>query len=85
MPGQRLEQVNGNSLVGQVRQKRPAAAVAAGPFQARTLVDQCKGLRQAVGIEPKLDAFLAGKERVAAVQARGLRCVGLQFQRKPAQ
>ncbi len=30
VPGQRLEQVNGNALVGQVRQKCPAAAVAAG-------------------------------------------------------
>ncbi len=57
MTGQRLEQVNGNALVGQVRQKRSAAAVAAGTFQARAFVDQCKGLRQAVGVEPKLDAF----------------------------
>ncbi len=67
MPGQHLEQVNGNALVGQVRQKRSAAAVAAGPFQARALVDQCKGLSQAVGVKTQLDAFLAGKERVAAV------------------
>jgi hypothetical protein len=77
VPDQRLEQVNGNALVGQVRQKRPAAAVAAGAFQARSLVNQCKGLRQAVGVEPHLYAFLAGKERVAAVHARRLRCLGL--------
>ena len=32
MPCQRLEQVNGNALVGQVRQKSSAAAVAAGAF-----------------------------------------------------
>ncbi len=42
-------------------------------------LDQCKCLRQAVGVESQLDAFLAGKERVAAVHARGLRSVGLQF------
>ncbi len=53
--------------------------MAAGAFQARALVDQCKGLRQAVGVESQLDAFLTGKERVAAVHARCLRCVGLQF------
>ena len=68
MPSQRLEQVNGNALVGQVRQKRSAATVAAGTFQARALVDQCKCLRQAVGVEPRFDTFLAGKERVAAVE-----------------
>ena len=79
MPGQSLEQVNGNALVGQVRQKSSAAAVAAGTFQARSLVDQCKGLRQAVGVETQLDAFLTRKKRVAAVHARGLRSVGLQF------
>ena len=44
VPGQRLEQVNSNALVGQVRQKSPAAAMAAGAFQACALVDQCKGL-----------------------------------------
>ena len=53
--------------------------MAAGPFQARALVDQCKGLRLAVGVEPQLDAFLAGKEWVTAVHTRGLRSVGLQF------
>ena len=53
VPGQRLEQVNGNALVGQVRQKRPPAAVTAGTFQARALVDQRKCLRQAVGVELK--------------------------------
>ncbi len=79
MAGQRLEQVNGNALVGQVRQKCPAATVAAGTFQARALVNQSKRLGQAVGVEPQLDAFLAGKERVVAVHARGLRCVGFQF------
>ena len=79
VPGQRLEQVNGNALVGQVRQKRSAAAVAAGAFQARAFVNERKCLRQAVGIEPQLDAFLACEERVAAVHARCLRCVGLQF------
>ena len=52
VPGQRLEQVNRNALVGQVRQKRPAAALAAGPFQPRALIDQCKGLSQAVRVEP---------------------------------
>jgi len=79
VPGQRLEQVNGNALVGQVRQKCPAAAVAAGPFQARAFVNQLKCLRQAVGVEPQLDAFLAGKEWVAAVHASGLSSIGLQF------
>jgi hypothetical protein len=67
VPGQRLEQVNGNVLVGQVCQKRSAAALTAGAIQARALVDQSKGLSQAVGVEPQLDAFLAGKKRVAAV------------------
>jgi hypothetical protein len=61
VPGQCLEQVNGNALVSQVRQKRPAPAVAAGPFQARAFVDQCKGLSQAVGVESQFDAFLARK------------------------
>ncbi len=53
--------------------------MAAGSFLTCAFVDQCKCLRQAVGVEPQLDAFLASKERVAAVHARGLRCLGLQF------
>ena len=71
--------MNRSTFICQVGQKRPAAAVAAGTFQACAFVDQCKGLRQAVGVEPQFDAFLAGKERVATIHARGLRRVDLQF------
>lgn len=71
--------MNSNALVGQVHQKRSATTVAAGPFQASAIVDQCKCLGQAVGVEPQLDAFLTGKEWVVAVHAGGLRCVGLQL------
>ena len=79
VPGQRFQNMNRCALVGQVGQKSPAAAVAAGSFKARTLVDQGKCLRQAVGVEPQLDTFLAREKRVVAVHARGLRSVGLQL------
>ena len=57
MPGQRLDQVNGNALVGQVCRKRSAAAVVASTFQVHALLDQFKSLRQTLGVKPVLDFF----------------------------
>jgi hypothetical protein len=50
VPCQRFQNVDRCTFVGQVGQKRPPPTVADGPFQARALLDQCKGLRQAIGV-----------------------------------
>jgi len=42
-------------------------------------VEQGKGLSQTVSTESCLDALVACKERVAAIRAFCLSCVGLQF------
>jgi len=53
--------------------------VTAGAFKPGAFLEHGKCLRQAVCVEARLDALLAGKERIAAVHAIGIGGVGLQF------